>query len=537
VDFYDVRMNGGTLRIALPWNPDRRLRTQAERDSALDAQRSQPGRIIEESPEAPPGDPALRPHHPDLRLRITTPDKQPFTVDIDSLATWVNDLAVTLRDAVGRVRLRATARCSAWPRRAARYPVLRRWCGHLARGHHPLRFPGHLPTSTWTTCAGLARLSSMTGSGVLAARSVSGIRTEYDIRDLHLRDGPQRIDGELVAITDRRRGLGFRDMRVTLRDLDLDAARAYVDSLPFFGTLTGTVAGSGFLTGMDVRLDWAFADERVPGNPVTTLAGTGGVGADPDSGLTFTGFEVERSDIDLRTVRLVAPAVILEGRLAAAGTLDGPLSNVTFRGQARHRDGDRPASTVNGLVHLDTRFDTLGLVTDVSLEPLSFDGIRRAFPSLRSTGELRGQFQSRGPLPPGGGRPGDRRDRHGERRGFVTLLPPRWGAEDLLLRFSRLDLAALTGRELPTVLTGQLKATGSIDTLRAPEGDLELALTRSRVREWTLDSVFARGGSRDSVLRLDTAYAEWQARARGGRHPRLGGPHAGACCSRSWRIR
>ena len=29
-------------------------------------------------------------------------------------------------------------------------------------------------------------------------------------------------------------------MNVTLRDLDLDAARAYVDSLPFFGTLSGT---------------------------------------------------------------------------------------------------------------------------------------------------------------------------------------------------------------------------------------------------------------------------------------------------------
>ena len=44
---------------------------------------------------------------------------------------------------------------------------------------------------------------------------------------------------------DKPRGLGFRDMKVAIRDLDLDAARAYVDSLPFFGTLSGTVAGSG----------------------------------------------------------------------------------------------------------------------------------------------------------------------------------------------------------------------------------------------------------------------------------------------------
>ena len=87
------------------------------------------------------------------------------------------------------------------------------------------------------------------------------------------------VDGELVAITDRRRGLGVRDMRLQLRDLDLDAVRAYLDTLPFFGTLSGTVSGAGFLDAMDVRLDWAFADARVPGSPVTTIAGEGRVGA------------------------------------------------------------------------------------------------------------------------------------------------------------------------------------------------------------------------------------------------------------------
>ena len=207
---------------------------------------------------------------------------------------------------------------------------------------------------------------SMTGSGVLAARSINGHRTEYDIRDLHLQNGPQRVDGDLVAITDRPRGLGVRDMRVTLRDLDLDAARYYVDSLPFYGTLTGSLAGNGFLDDMQVRIDWAFADARVPGRPVTLIAGEGGVGARRASGLTFTRFAVRSSDVDLRTVRLVAPAVILEGRLNAVGTLDGPLHNVTFRGTARHQDGGRPSSTAIGSLHLDTRRDTLALATDVS---------------------------------------------------------------------------------------------------------------------------------------------------------------------------
>ena len=64
----------------------------------------------------------------------------------------------------------------------------------------------------------------------------------------------------------------------------------------------------------------------------------------------------------------------------------GRCANVTFQGTARHHDGEPAASVAVGLVHLDTRFDTLGLATDVALEPLSFDGIRRAFPTLGDAG-------------------------------------------------------------------------------------------------------------------------------------------------------
>ena len=262
---------------------------------------------------------------------------------------------------------------------------------------------------------------------------------------------------------------------------------------------------------------------------MTTIAGEGRVGARRGEGLVFTGFEVRSSDLDLRTVRLIAPAVILEGRLAATGRLDGPLHDVTFDGTARHRDGNRPPSVVVGQVHLDTRLDTLGLATDVALDPLSFEGIRRAFPTLRSRGELRGRFRSEGTL----ARLAVDADLSGEignvrAQGFTTLLPPYWGAENLLLRFSRVDLGALTGREFTSSLNGELRVTGSIDTLRAPEGEMELALSRGRLREWVIDSVFARGASRDSMIRMDTAYAEWQgARAAGAGTLGWAAPHRG----------
>ena len=520
VDFHNVRLSGGSLRIALPWNPDRSLTTQAAKDSALRAERARPGRVIEESPEGLRRVILLSDLTTRLsRLRIATPDRKPFTIDLDSLATRINDPAVTLRDAAGRVVLRGDSAVFSLSRGAL--PDTRfsgggavTWPRDTILYDFQVIAPRvNLEDLRWVS----PKFPSMTGSGVLTARSVSGTRTEYDIRELRLRDGPQQVSGDLVAVTDRRRGLGVRDMRVQLTDLNLDAVRAYLDTLPFFGTLSGSLSGSGFLDALDVRLDWAFADARVPGNPVSTIAGEGGVGARKDQGLVFTDFAVRSSDVDLRTVRLIAPAVILEGRLAADGTLDGPLRNVSFQGTARHRDGDRPPSVAVGMVHLDTRFDTLGLATDVALEPLSFDGIRRAFPSLKTRGEVRGRFQSAGTL--------SRLEVNTELTGdignvradgFATLLPPRWGAERLLLRFSRLDLGALTGRDFRSALAGELRVSGTIDTLRAPEGEVELALTRSRIREWTIDSVFARARSRDSIIQVDTAYAEWQGAAAAG---------------------
>jgi TamB, inner membrane protein subunit of TAM complex len=520
VEFHNVQMTGGTLRIALPWNPAKSARTEASVDSALRAERAKPGRLIEESPEGLRRVIVLADLATKMsRLRIATPDRLPFTIDLDSLATRVNDPGVTLRNAVGRVRIRGDSAVFS-----------------LARGALPdTRFSGggavtwprdtilfdfqviaprvNLEDLRWVS----PNFPAMTGRGILTARSETGARTAYDIRDLHLRGLLGEVDGELVTIADKRRGLGVRDMNLRLAELDLDAARPYLDTLPFYGTVTGKLAGSGYLNALDLSLEWAFRDASVPEKPLSTITGEGGIGSSRDSGLIFTDFGVRQSDIDLRTVRRVAPAVILPGRLIAVGSLNGPLRDVTFNGTAQHQDMDRPPSLLEGMVHLDTRFKTLGLATDVTLDPLSFEGIRRAFPSLKARGELRGRFQSRGNLADLtvdaalAGQIGTL-----DARGIVTVLPPRWGAEDLLLRFSSLNLEALTGRNLPTSLNGELSLTGRADTVNAPEGELHLALSRSRIREFTLDSVHAIAGLHDSLIRLDTAYAVWKGAKVGG---------------------
>ena len=532
VEFHNVRMTGGTLRIALPWNPPRTARSESSVDSALLAERAKPGRIVEDSREGLRrviilADLATRMS----RLRIATPDRQPFTIDLDSLATRVNDPGVTLRHAVGRVRIRGDSAVFSLSRGAL--PDTRfsgggavTWPRDTILFDFQVIAPRvNLVDLRWVS----PHFPEMTGRGVLTARSETGARTAYDIRDLQLRGELGEVEGELVTITDRRRGLGVRDMNVRLDELDLDVVRPFLDTLPFFGTVTGKLAGSGFLNALDLSLEWAFRDAAVPGTPLSTIAGEGGVGSSRDSGLTFTEFGLRQSDIDLRTIRRIAPAVILEGRLTAVGTLNGPLRDVTFNGTAQHQDGDLPPSQLEGTVHLDTRYQTLGLDSDVMLDPLSFEGIRRAFPNLEARGELRGPFQSRGTLARLAvdasliGQAGNV-----EAHGFVTLQPPRWGAEDLLLRFSRLDLAALTGQRLATSLEGEVLATGSVDTARAPDGDLRLTLSRSRIREFTLDSFFTVAGIHDSVIHVDTSYAVWKdAKVTGSGTLGWSAPHGG----------
>lgn len=513
VEFDDVRINDGTLRIVLPWNPAGSLVTEQARDSALAAERAKPGRVIEGSPE---GLRRVITFH-DLttamsRLRITTPDRQPFTIDLDSLATRVSDPGVTITDAVGRVRFHGDSAIISLSRGALPGTVVSgggtvTWPQDTVLFDFELVSPQvDLTDLRWVS----PKFPAMTGSGTLAAHSVSGARTEYVIRELRLEDGPQRIAGDLVAIADKQTGLAVRDMDLELSQLDLDVARAYLDSLPFYGTLSGTVAGQGDLNDLQLLAHWDFVDARAPGQPTNHIDARGRVLTGP-RGLTFDSVAVRSSDIALGTVRQLARAVPLRGRLEAAGILDGPLRNATFIGRIRHQDGSRPASIINGLVRLDTRRDTLSVETDVTLDPLSFAGIRTSFPSLKAEGELYGQFAARGTL---GDLTIDAELRGGfgavHAAGGVTILPPVWGADSLRLRFSDLNLAALRGTGPPTSLFGSAVISGVIDTLHAPEGEVHLSLDGSRIREWTIDSVFTDVAVHDGMIRLDTLYAAWK---------------------------
>jgi autotransporter translocation and assembly factor TamB len=352
---------------------------------------------------------------------------------------------------------------------------------------------------------------ALTGRGAVRARSIAGSRSEFDLTGLDLGDGRARVEGGLVAILDVYRGLGFRNLDLRLTDFDLEAVRPYLDTLPLAGRLTGPLRASGFFDAMTVRFDWEFRDAGVADTNRSRVVLDGRLALGSERGITFLDARLERSDLDLRTVRLLAPAVLLEGRLALAGSLEGPWRNVVFDGEAVHADAARPASRVRGRARLDTRGAVLAVEADLALDSLAFDGLRGSFPALPMRGGLRGRVRLAGDLEDLDVR-ADVAGAVGRlvARGRATLQPPRWAARDLVVDFVNADLASLRGAGPPTRLTGRLDLTGRVDTLVAPEAALRLAVGGGRVREAPLDSARVVLAIRDSVLVLDTARAWWE---------------------------
>ncbi len=510
IEIHDLVIDGGTVTIRLPWNPDGRLRTAREMDSALAYERGKPGRRIEEGRE---GLELIRTID-DLQaamslVRISSPDDAPTLIQIERLTALVSDPAVRIADL--KAELRAKHDSLIFRVERAELPgTSLRGTGRIDWPQDTLQYRFGLQASR-LALADLRWISpgfpDFAGKGTVVARAVSNSRAEYDIRDLVVGDATSRISGRLVAITDIYQGLGFRRLGLGLTNVDIDVVRPYLDSVPFYGKLTGRLGADGFFQGMTVSLDWQFADAMIPGAQ-SRIALDGVLRLGGAEGMLFEGARLSSTDVDLRTVRRVSPAVILEGRLALDGSLTGPWRNVVFDGTAEHRDEGRPASRLAGSVRLDTRAAVLGLETDVVLDSLSFDGIRRTFPTLELQGSLGGPVKLSGTLDrlavdaDVGGAIG-----HIHALGTATVLPPRWGADSLRLTFSRVNLAAMARRGPPTDLAGTMEITGTVDSAVAPEGRLALRLGKGRIREFALDSAAALLSAADSVIVVDTLRA------------------------------
>src|SRR5207249_9058126 len=287
----------------------------------------------------------------------------------------------------------------------------------------------------------------LAGSAALAGdvrlRSHGGRVLEVRLSPLRLAWGSGTVTGRVTALTTADSGLAaLRDADLDAREFDLEFARPFLETLPFAGRLSGHTLATGPLAALALETDWSFRDSLVPGWPETRIRGKGEVNLKAADGMRFQPFAVEASSIDLGTVARLAPAVRLNGTLAAVGTLTGPLRNAQLVGTLEHRDGDRPPSALTGSVRLDTRGETLGIYADVTADSLSFDDLRGSFPTLPLLGAVAGPVKLAGPL----GALETHVDLHsggGAVRGDGTLMLdlPHYGARGLTVTARDLDLA------------------------------------------------------------------------------------------------
>src|SRR5256714_1107539 len=188
----------------------------------------------------------------------------------------------------------------------------------------------------------------------LAALQVSsprerGIRIEISRLAVESSDPAVRLPdvGRRTAFSAADSGrVALRDADLDAREFDLEFARPFLDTLPFAGRLSGHTIATGSLAALALETDWSFRDSLVSGWPETRIRGKGEVNLKAADGMRFQPFAVEASSIDLGTVARLAPAVRLNGTLAAVGTLTGPVRNAQLVGTLEHRDGDRPPSAL-----------------------------------------------------------------------------------------------------------------------------------------------------------------------------------------------
>ena len=433
-------------------------------------------------------------------MRIQAPREKGIRIDVLRLATESTDPKLSIADVVGRVTIDGHTLDVDLSR--VRFPATQ----FRARG--TVQWPRDTLLWNLVMQADSATLTdirfldprfpeqAVLHGGVTLA-SHGGRVLEIQLRPLDLAFGEGRLIGHVTAFSAADSGLvALRQGDLVARDLSLDFARVYIDSLPFYGRLTGRTIVDGPMSALKIETEWSFRDSLVPGWPESQILGKGEISV-AGKDLAFQPFAVETGRIDIGTVRRLVPGFDLQGELDVSGTLTGTLKNAMFSGTLRHHDGERNASIIRGVVGLDSRTDVLGVFADVHADSLSLDGLTGRMAAFPLRGSLAGTIRLNGDLTGvethadlamlGGG---------GAVRGDGTLLlgapdmHPGFGARDFTLHAQDLNLQRwLTrGNAPPSRLT--FTATGSVagDSITKPIGELSVLLAPSLFAGTIIDS-------------------------------------------------
>ena len=339
---------------------------------------------------------------------------------------------------------------------------------------------------------------------------LAGVRLEADGAQFELHGG--------ATIGDRFR---LRDLRATEVRVATGEVRRWLTAMPAFG---GVIEGEIRVDGLPGRLS-VDGDLAVVDGATREIRGRARGGGTVRGARSFERIEVEVSSLDYRLLQHFAPDVNWGGRGELGLVAEGDLRDgMAIRIFASQRLGEEPASVfeVAGTVFGDTAIAAVEL--DATLAPLSLDAVRRQWPTLPATGLVEGSVSLEGTVEdlrfdaslttPGG-----------DLAARGRLNGRDWAAGyELDLSTERLDLAEiLADAGAPRVVSGHVALTGSGLDPSSLQGDVTLAVGRSRIGRLELDTVAlaARVGE-DGVLRLEELVVEAGGVAVTGRGGSLG---------------
>lgn len=507
VELHDLTIRDATLRVDVPTTPGP-PREPISRNGARPAQPE-----VRDSPDGPiriyraTGLAAEFPV-----IRVSTPDDDPLRVEVAHFAARLSDPAVEVVDATGEIVQGADSLQFALSRAALP--------GTVVAGSGAVRWPQDTIRYDFSLTADTVDLAdlrwvqpdfpSWTGTGRVIAFSSSNRHTDFRLEALDLGDGQARATGRVVAMLDETRGFGVRDLDLTLRAVPLGIVRPYLDTLPFAGTLTGTLQADGYREELATRGTLDFVDASVAGTPTSRLAFDGTVQFGGEAGAVFRQFALRGTRLDLQTVQQSVPAVALPGELRLDGVLNGPWQDAQFRGIAEHHAPGDGLSRLVGTVRFDTRGDVLGLEMDARLDPLSFDALRTGYPDLTGRGTMTGHVAASGRLD-SLSIAAEVEGEFGalEAEGTVALEAPRYAADSLALVLRRFDADALLGTGTATALNGRLVVRGVLDSLRQPRGVVTADLGQSRIGGATVEEIRGLARSDGRLITLASAEVRW----------------------------
>ena len=122
-----------------------------------------------------------------------------------------------------------------------------------------------------------------------------------------MRYGGGTLTGRLTALTAADSGLvAVRGADLVARNFALDLPRGLVDTLPFYGRLSGHTTADGPTNALQLEVDWTFRDSLVAGWPASQLRGKGEIDLRAPDGMRFQPFSVEAATVDFGTIQLLA---------------------------------------------------------------------------------------------------------------------------------------------------------------------------------------------------------------------------------------